>query len=274
MVTDNSAMAENALEPSAHILIIAGVDPTGNAGIVQDIHTVTQFGLKACIAVSALTVQTQKTVTQLRYTEADFLKQQIEAAFTVPAIAAIKIGMLGTAAQAQMLGKFLHSRAQKHVILDPVLKASCGDALVEKGFCEVLRQELLPHISLLTPNLLELSSLTQQPLASCAQAAQHQAQLLLDSTKLGAVLIKGGHSLGEEKSTDYLITRKEIVCFKLPQINNVTLRGTGCQLASAIACYLAKNFSLSESIRQAKLYLQQKFIKKLYTEQQNLQRGD
>lgn len=247
-----------ALTP--HVLIIAGTDPTGGAGIVRDIETTAHFGVRAALAVTSVNVQTDNAVTSIFPLPGQLVEEQMEAAFSTGAIKAIKIGMVGTE---DIATSIIHS-LQKHqnipVIYDPVLAASSGGALVAGNNTQKISQKLFPYVTILTPNLPELGQLTG--LAPAKDEAQIRAQVSHLQIPPGTyVLAKGGHGqsdLAIDRLYRYpcLIENQEMALqeFSTPRLN-VSMRGTGCILSSAIAANLALGNSVSDSVNKAKDYI-------------------
>lgn len=236
-----------------HVLIVGGSDSSGGAGIVRDIETASAFGLRICLAVTAVTVQTHSTVERIEQMPPDLVAEQMRAAFATNPIATVKIGMLGTAATVDAVAAVLASSLPVPVVLDPVLASTSGRALLDDDAVNALKHKLMPLCRLVTPNLPELALLTAQPIASSDQEIVRQAEMLL-ATGVQAVLVKGGHATGD-RSTDLLVsadgTRQS---FEAPRLAG-TMRGTGCTLASAIAAHLALGVTLAESVAKAKRHV-------------------
>lgn len=235
-----------------HVLIVAGSDSSGGAGIVRDVETVSAFGLRSSLAVTAVTVQTHARVERIEQMPPDLVAEQMRAAFAANPITAVKIGMLGTAATIDAVASVLASSLPVPVVLDPVLASTSGRALLDDDAIDVLKHKLLPLCHLVTPNLPELALLTGRPVASSEQEIVRQARLLLE-TGVQAVLVKGGHAEGAQ-SIDLLVEPGNCVRFEALRLN-ATLRGTGCMLASAVAAHLALGEALDMSIDKAKRHV-------------------
>ncbi|WP_317993000.1 hydroxymethylpyrimidine/phosphomethylpyrimidine kinase [Bartonella gliris] len=238
-----------ALTPS--ILIVAGTDPTGGAGIVRDIETAAHFQIKANLAITSVNVQDDNHVAEIVPINGKLVAAQMRVALEANPISAIKIGMTGTKAVIEAICKVLEDYPNVPVILDPVLVASSGGKLTMENITDIMINKLLPHIDLLTPNREELALLSQSPLASYHKQAIQQARKLL-SFGPRSILIKGGHANGP-LAIDSLIDKTEIINISAPRLTG-TMRGTGCILSSAIAAHLAFNESLIEAVKKAKAY--------------------
>lgn len=241
-----------------HVLIVAGSDSSGGAGLARDIETVSAVGLRACLAVTAITVQTHEAVERIEPVAPELIAAQMRAALAANPVAAIKIGMLGTAAGVDAVAAVLGESRSVPVVLDPVLASSSGRALLAGDAVESLRQKLLSLCAMVTPNLPELALLTGAPAATDRTDLIRQGHLLLEAGAK-ALLVKGGHATGAG-STDLLLRpNAEPVCFDAPRIA-VEMRGTGCMLASAIAAYLARGETLETSVSRAKRYVFTKLL--------------
>jgi hydroxymethylpyrimidine/phosphomethylpyrimidine kinase len=223
------------------VLVIAGSDSSGGAGLLRDVQTLNDFKVKAACAITAITAQTHQQVIGVEHCSPRIIRQQIDSALADRNIAAIKIGMLGRVDTVQVVIDALASVPHLPVVLDPVILSSSGGALLDQAGIDLLRRSLA-LFTLITPNVPELAALTQQG----------SAQVLLDNGAR-AVLVKGGHDTGTE-SIDLFLTTESVQSFTAPRIGKV-MRGTGCALASAIAGGLALQHSLVESISNAKRYV-------------------
>ncbi|RWH67354.1 hydroxymethylpyrimidine/phosphomethylpyrimidine kinase [Mesorhizobium sp.] len=236
-----------------HVLIVAGSDSSGGAGIARDIETVSAFGLRSCLAVTAVTVQTHTAVERVEQMPPELIAAQMHAAFAANQVAAVKIGVLGTAAAIRTASSVLARNRQVPVVLDPVLASSSGGALLEEDAIDALRRDLIPACHLVTPNLLELAALTGSALALDEEAACQQGKQLSNTART-AVLVKGGHAQGSQ-AVDLLIPSDgPATRFGLARLQH-GVRGTGCMLSSAIAASLALSISLEDSVRRAKRYV-------------------
>lgn len=241
-----------------HVLIVAGSDSSGGAGLVRDVETVSAFGLRSCVALTAVTVQTHDAVERVEQMPSDLVADQMRAAFAANPVAAVKIGMLGTAATIDAVASVLASNLPVPVVLDPVLASTSGRQLLDEDAVNTLKRKLFPLCTLVTPNLPELALLSGLSLATGENDIVRQAEKLFDAGAL-AILVKGGHATGAA-ATDLLFLRgREPIRFDASRIA-VAMRGTGCMLASAISAHLAQYETLEISISKAKRHVFAKLL--------------
>jgi hydroxymethylpyrimidine/phosphomethylpyrimidine kinase len=234
-------------------LTIAGLDPSGGAGIAADLKTFAALGVYGAAVATALTAQNTKGVFGIHDVPADFIAAQLDAVFSDLAVGAVKIGMLGNAAAIDAVAGALDRYQPRNTVLDPVIIASSGQALLRDAAPARLR-ELIARVRVLTPNLPEAAALLDTAPARDEAEMQAQAHKLLGLGP-GAVLIKGGHGAGTE-SVDILVEANgETSRFASPRIATANTHGTGCTLASAIAAGLAKGLPLHAAAREAKTYV-------------------
>lgn len=247
------AGGDSAMAMTPHVLIVAGSDSSGGAGIARDIETVAAHGLRSCLAVTAVTVQTHAAVERIKQMPPELVVAQMKAAFAANPVAAVKIGMLGTAAAIDAVGSVLASNRQAPVVLDPVLASTSGRLLLEDDAIGALRRDLMPVCRLVTPNLLELAELTGSAPAPDEESASLQGEEL--SRTIGtAVLVKGGHAQSSQSVDILLQTNRPAVRFEALRLHS-EMRGTGCMLSSAIAASLALGADLEKSVRGAKQFV-------------------
>lgn len=239
-----------AMSRDLHVLVVAGSDSSGGAGMARDVETLATFGLRASLAVTAVTVQTNDQVRAIQWMPADLVAAQMHAAIDANRVAAVKIGMLGTKEIIEAVASVLSDRASVPVVLDPVLVASSGRALMDGKAAAALKRTLLPLCSVVTPNLPELAALTGTPEATDEKYVVKQTRMLIDAGAR-AVLAKGGHALGDESVDLLLRPGLPPLRFAAPRLK-ARMRGTGCMLASALAARLALGAPLDEAARDAK----------------------
>jgi hydroxymethylpyrimidine/phosphomethylpyrimidine kinase len=236
------------------VLIVAGSDSSGGAGIQADVKAVTMLGGYAATAITALTAQNTLGVLGIVLVEPDFVALQMEAVLTDIGADAIKIGMLATAPIATRVAQTCRRLAPTvPIVLDPVMVAKGGARLLEPAAERALVSELLPMAALLTPNAPEAEALSGEPVSDEASLLRVASKLLL----LGpaAVLLKGGHLPGE-RVVDCLVTADGTVeRFESPRILSTSTHGTGCTLASAIATGIAEGLTLVDSVARARHYV-------------------
>ncbi|RUU12891.1 hydroxymethylpyrimidine/phosphomethylpyrimidine kinase [Mesorhizobium sp. USDA-HM6] len=247
-----------ALNRDPHVLVVGGSDSSGGAGIARDIETISSIGLRTCLAVTAVTVQTHQAVMAIHHLQPGLVADQMRAALRTNEVSAIKIGMLPAGRVILAVAAVLSENPRIPAVLDPVLASSSGRPLVEPNAIDVMKRDLMPLCRLVTPNLIELAVLTDSELAENDEDVLRQGKQLLAAGPR-ALLLKGGHAAGA-RSTDILLTPdREPIRFDMPRLAG-SMRGTGCMLASAVAAYLAKAKSLEDSVRGAKQRVFEKFM--------------
>lgn len=232
-------------------LSIAGSDCSGGAGIQADIKTMTMNGVYAMSVITALTAQNTTGVRAIQESTPDFLRQQLDSVFEDIYPDAIKIGMIASSELICVIADRLRHYDAKNVVVDPVMVATSGSALMKDDAVNTLIEELLPLSTLVTPNIPEaqvLSGLTIETKEDMITAAKQ-----IGDNYHCAVLLKGGHSIND--ANDLLYANGEITWFEGKRIDNPNTHGTGCTLSSAIASNLAKGFPLAESVQRAKDYI-------------------
>lgn len=229
------------------LLIIGGTDSSGGAGLTRDTATARLFGFDVAPVVTAVTAQSNDAVLQCQMMPEALVAAQIGAALADGLPAAVKIGMLGTEAIAGTVAESL-SRCTAPVILDPVLRASSGAALLAGA----LPHRLLARADLVTPNLIEAAALSALPVAGHDEDIATQARRIM-AMGARAVLIKGGHAAGQMAS-DHLFEASDMQVFSAPR-QAATMRGTGCTLATVIACLLARGSTLAQACLMAKAHV-------------------
>lgn len=238
------------------VLIIAGSDSGGGAGIQADIKAVTALGGFAATAITALTAQNTNGVFGVVGVDPAFIRQQIDVVLDDIGADCIKTGMLHNGAVIEAVAESLeHLDPRPAIVVDPVMVAQrSGDSLLEPDATAVLIERLIPLASLITPNLPEAERLLDREIESVAQMRAAADDLL----KLGpgAVLLKGGHLTGDSL-TDVLVSPAGRQTFEHTRIDTLHTHGTGCTLASAIATGLAQGLTLDNASRRAQSYLQE-----------------
>jgi hydroxymethylpyrimidine/phosphomethylpyrimidine kinase len=258
-------------------LAIAGSDSGAGAGVQADLKTFAALGVYGASVVTALTAQNTRGVRAIHLAPPEIVAAQIEAVLDDFAVAAIKIGMLGSAEIVGVVADNLRlpsprpypasrrggesllplageggaKRRMRAIVFDPVMIASSGDALSGVGFVEAVRSRLLPLVDCLTPNLAEAAALLGEKLARSEDDMARQARGLL---ALGprAVLMKGGHLDGGE-AVDLLVTADAVDRHAAPRIESQNLHGTGCTLSSAIAANLVLGLDLPQAVAAARV---------------------
>ncbi len=240
------------MKPRSKILLIAGSDSSGGAGIQADIKTVTALGSYAMTAITAVTSQNTTGVKSITSIKSREISKQIE--FTSKDIKpdAIKIGMLHSKEVINAVLKSLNKIKIKKIILDPVMVAKGGAKLIDDNSIKILKSKLMKKVSLITPNIPEAEILTKTKISSVKDMI-YAATILIS---LGAknVLIKGGH-LKSRIMQDIFLNKNEIIVFKNKKIYTKNTHGTGCTLSSAIATYYSCGKTLKKSCEMAIKYV-------------------
>lgn len=237
------------------VLIIAGSDSGGGAGIQGDLKTVTVLGGYGMTAITALTAQNTTEVQGIHAVPGAFIEQQMRLCLDDIGADAIKTGMLHTAEVIDTVADTLQDYPPLPFVLDPVMVAKGGQALLEASAEVALKQRLLPLASLITPNIPEAERLAGQRIESLKDMQAAGEKLLSLGAK--AVLMKGGHLEGE-MLTDLLLTPQGILWQQSnPRLPTRHTHGTGCSYASAIATGLAQGLRLETAVSRAYLFVQQ-----------------
>ena len=241
------------MSPRPAVLVIAGSDSSGGAGIVRDLNVLAALDVDALCAITAVTAQTHDHVVSVHHVPPEIVRTQIRAALESGVIGAIKIGMLGTAVTVSAVADCLARAAPVPIVLDPVLLSSSGGVLLDEEGQAEMRTRLLPLATVLTPNIPEAASLCGTAAATSREALLEQARAL---AAMGArsVLLKGGHAAGAE-AVDLLVTSQGTPQWLSAPRLEARCRGTGCTLASAIAAGLARGLSVEEACRNGKHYV-------------------
>ena len=223
-----------------NVASIAGVDPSGGAGIFADIKTFSALGAYGCGVVAALTAQNTCAVTGVHVPPTDFLRLQIDTLYADLAIAATKIGMLGSAEVTATVAERLAHWQAAQLVLDPVMVAKSGDLLLQKSALNMLREALLPLAFVITPNLPEAGVLLERRAPDSVREMYRAAEALRELLPLSSerwVLLKGGHLPGDEL-VDLLFDGDRMIELASPRIATRNTHGTGCSLSSAVAALL------------------------------------
>ena len=232
-------------------LSIAGSDCSGGAGIQADLKTMAMNGVYGMSAVTALTAQNTTGVRDIMEVSPQFLEAQLDAVFEDIFPDAVKIGMVSSAALVEVIAGRLRHYGARNIVVDPVMAATSGSALMRSDTVDALARELLPLAALVTPNIPEgevLSGLSIRSREDMEQAAQ-----TISAAFSCPVLLKGGHALCD--ADDLLCADGTLTWFRGARIDTPNTHGTGCTLSSAIAANLAKGFPLEAAVRRAKEYV-------------------
>ena len=236
------------------VLTIAGFDPSSGAGVTADVKTIAAHGCYGVACITALTVQSTAGVRRVEAVRADVIRETLEELASDVEIAAVHIGMLGSAKAVGAVAEFLEGRNLGNVVLDPILRSSSGADLIEPAGVRLLIERLIPLAQVLTPNVDEAAALTGMEVANPEQ--MRAAARRLHEMGTGAVVVTGGHL---DKAIDLLSftgargIEQEI--FKSARLRSNSTHGTGCAFATSIACHLALGRGLPEAVLLAKAYV-------------------
>lgn len=233
------------------VLTIAGSDSSGGAGIQADIKTITAHKMYAESVITALTAQNTTGVFDIMEATPEFVAAQLDAVFSDIFPDAVKIGMVSNSEIIRVIAQKLKEYDAKNIVVDPVMVSTSGCRLISEEAQKTLREVLLPLGTVITPNIPEaevLSGISIKDEDGMVSAAE-----IIAEKYSGAILVKGGHLVND--AVDLLYKDGSYKWFRAKKINNPNTHGTGCTLSSAIACNLAADKSLDESIACAKEYL-------------------
>ena len=233
------------------VLTIAGSDSCGGAGIQADIKTMTMNGVYAMSAVTALTAQNTRGVSAILESTPIFLKEQLNAVFDDIFPDSVKIGMVSSKELTDAIADRLQYYQAKNIVVDPVMIATSGSALIKEDAVHTLTSRLLPMATLVTPNIPEAEVLSDMNIKT--KEDMEKAATYIGEKYGCGVLLKGGHSAND--ANDLLYWEGTFHRFYCKRIENPNTHGTGCTLSSAIAANLAKGFSVTESVKRAKDYI-------------------
>ncbi|MGA7908881.1 MAG: bifunctional hydroxymethylpyrimidine kinase/phosphomethylpyrimidine kinase [Candidatus Sulfotelmatobacter sp.] len=240
------------------VLTIAGFDPSSGAGVTADIKTIAAHGCYGVACITALTVQSTAGVRRVEPCNPELVTETLEELSADIPIAAVHIGMLGSAKVVRAVAEFLSSRSGKNrlpnVVIDPILKSSSGADLLDAAGSKLLVEKLLPVSDVVTPNVDEAAALTGLKVGNLEE--MRAAAVRLHEMGAPAVVITGGHL---EKATDLLSYKSrrgiEQEVFKAERQRSKSTHGTGCAFATAMACHLALDRGLAEAALLAKTYV-------------------
>ena len=245
-------------------LTIAGLDPSGGAGIIADIKTFSAFGCFATAAISSVTFQNTTGVFGAVHQTADSVRRQIEPVLDDYEVAAVKTGMLPTREIIEEVARLMKERDLKNLVVDPVIRSTSGFDLIDDDALTALIEKLFPLADLITPNIPEAERITGIEIVSQDDIAK--AAEIMHSMGARNVLIKGGHFVekgrkgeGEKRragekltATDYLFIGEVVTIFESEFIETTATHGTGCVLSAAITANLALGKEMNEAVSTAK----------------------
>lgn len=242
-------------------LTIAGLDPSGGAGIVADIKTFTRFGCFAAAAVTSVTFQNTRGVFGAVHQTADSVRRQIEVVLDDYDVATVKTGMLPTREIIETVAALIEENDLQNIVVDPVVRSTSGFDLIDDEALAALIEKLFPLATVVTPNLPEAKRIAKFDILSEETIARSAKVIQAFGSR--NVLIKGGHALNAErkmknaelKAVDYLFEGEKLTKFEAEFIDTTATHGTGCTLSSAIAANLTMGRDLIESVQAAKEFV-------------------
>ena len=237
--------------PIPKAMTIAGSDSGGGAGIQADLKTFAALGVYGASTLTAITAQNTVAVTAVHELPVDLIQSQIDAVVTDIGVDAVKTGMLSSAAIVAAVAAALQKHAVPNIVVDPVMIAKSGDALLRPDAVAALRNHLLPLATVVTPNIPEAETLTGLSLQTAAAIRQAAEQIVAMGAR--SVVIKGGHRAGP--AADLFYDGAQFQEFTAPRIDTPNTHGTGCTFAAAIAAGLAQGQDLAAAVAQAKDYV-------------------
>jgi hydroxymethylpyrimidine kinase/phosphomethylpyrimidine kinase len=246
-------MAQHQPSTQRVALAVAGLDPSGGAGVIADVKTFTAFGCLACAAVTSLTFQNTAGVSGASHQSAEIVRAQVLPVVADFRVAAWKTGMLPTREMVAEVARLARETSLRDapLVVDPVMRSTSGFDLVGDDVLAVLKNDLLPLARVLTPNAPEAERITGLRVKD--EEGMRRAARMMREMGARAVLVKGGHIEGD--AVDVLDDAGEVTIFRAQRIASTSTHGTGCTLASAIAACLARGLSLAESVGAAKRYV-------------------
>ena len=242
-----------------NVLSIAGSDCSAGAGIQADLKTFVANGVYGMTVITSLTAQNTKEVRMVEDVSIEMLEKQIEAIFDVMEVSAVKIGMLNSKENGEVIYEKLLKYKVKNIVLDPVMIATSGNSLIKDETKDFLVNKLFKIVDIITPNLDETKEIVKIILNNenienidSIEKMKNYGKVIADFTKKW-VLIKGGHL--SNSAVDILMNKDEIYILEGEKISSNNTHGTGCSLSSAIASNLAKGYSMLESVKKAKNFV-------------------
>lgn len=240
------------------VLSIAGVDPSGGAGLLADVKTFTSLGAYGCGVVAGLTAQSTQGVTAMQLPSAEFVGAQLDTLLADVGIAAVKTGMLGQAPNVQVVAEKLSKHGQDNLVLDPVMIAKSGDALLNKEAIGLLRDALIPLARVLTPNLPEAGALLDERGPETPKEMTRTCERLhrlLRQENNRWILLKGGHLAGGEL-IDLLYDGDRMIELRAERFDTRHTHGTGCALSAAITALIPQCADIPTAVAHAHTWLQ------------------
>jgi hydroxymethylpyrimidine kinase/phosphomethylpyrimidine kinase len=235
------------------VLTVAGLDPSGGAGIVADIKTIATLGCFPAAALTSITFQNTTGVFGAEHQTAATLRAQVEPIIQDLNIAAAKTGMLPTAEIVAEVARLFEDPRLPAPVVDPVVVATSGDVLIDDDALQLLKTRLLPLARIVTPNIPEAEKLSGISIKT--EADMRRAAEVIRSMGAQAVLVKGGHRKMDQQAVDILLSQQGIFEYRVEFIDAGELHGSGCTLSAAVAAFLGNGSSLEDAVGAAKKYV-------------------
>lgn len=239
-----------------NVLTIAGVDPSGGAGVLADVKVMSALGTFATAVIAALTAQNTCAVTGVVPVSAEFVRKQIDTLFADVRIDAVKIGMLGAKDVMAAVAEALRRHQARKIVLDTVMVAKSGDRLMPDDAVAFFRETLLPLADVITPNLPEASVLLGYEITRTEQMHEAAHALWQLCGKKCAVYLKGGHGT-DALLRDVFYDGNHYIDLDGARVHTKNTHGTGCSLSSAIAALWARTDDLALAVREARCYIEE-----------------
>jgi hydroxymethylpyrimidine/phosphomethylpyrimidine kinase len=239
--------------PTPKVISIAGLDPSGGAGVLADVGVLAAFDCAPAAAITAITFQNDQAVFGVEPLSPKTIRDQVLAVIEGNEVLGVKVGMLPTAESVSVVAQLCCEGKLPPPIVDPVMRSSSGFALVDDDAIDTLIRELIPLARLVTPNIFEAERLSGLRIGDID--GMQAAAAAIRSLGIEAVLVKGGHLEGNtHEAVDVLDENGKVTILRGDRVT-ARLRGTGCRLSSAITALLTKGNSLSEAVTEAKQFV-------------------
>lgn len=245
-------MKSNSKNELPVALTVAGLDPSGGAGILADVRTFVAHGCFPLAAVTSLTFQNTMGVSGSSHQSGEVVRQQVLPLIADFKVAGAKTGMLPTIEVITEAARLFREEELPAPVVDPVMQATSGDPLIDDAAVELLSTELFPLARVVTPNIPEAERLTGMSIGNTTDMIEAARKIVAMGAR--AVLIKGGH-LDTGEALDVLNDRGQLTIFRGEMIRDIQVHGSGCTLSAAIAACLARDMELEESVRVSKDYV-------------------
>ncbi|MEB8125612.1 bifunctional hydroxymethylpyrimidine kinase/phosphomethylpyrimidine kinase [Staphylococcus succinus] len=235
-------------------LTIAGTDPTGGAGVMADLKSFHACGVYGMAAVTSIVAQNTKGVQHIHNLETSWLSEQLESVYDDELPQALKTGMIASKEMMELIQSYLKKYPEIPYVIDPVMLAKSGDALMDDDAKSDLQNILLPYAKVATPNLPEAEEITGLKITD--EASIYKAgNIFINDIGSKGVVIKGGHSENLDTAKDYLFTKEDVFTFESPRYETQHTHGTGCTFSAVITAELAKGKSIYDAVNKAKQFI-------------------